>query len=136
MHGFHFGIGGHVVIEEVAGILGLTPEDLIVQLDAGQTIEQIASAQGIAIEELIDEVVAWYTESLATLVEEGYINQEQADALLGQAQFRIEQLVTTQWFGVGYNHGCGYYAPSSTTFESNGTADLTPKRDFGRRGCR
>jgi len=136
MHGFHFGIGGHIVIEEVAGILGLTPEDLIIQLDEGQTIEQIASAQGIAMEELIDEVVTLYTKSLATLVEEGYINQEQADALLEQEQSRIEQLVTTLWLGVGYGHVCGYCAPSNTTVKPNGTADLSPQRDFSRRGCR
>lgn len=136
MYGSHFGMTGHIVIEEVARILELTPEDLIAQLDEGQTIEQIASTQGIAVEKLIDEAIALYSESLTALVEDGYINQEQADALLEQARSRIEQLVTTEWFGMGYAQGCGYYGTGNTTDEAGSTIDLTPKRDIARRGCR
>lgn len=131
MHGSHQGMVGHIAIEEIAEILGLTPEELQARIDEGQTIEQIALEKGVSIEPVIEAVLAPHAEMIAALVQDGYITQEQADGMLEQARLRVEQLVTTQWFGFGH----GYCGIDSTDVEHDTTYDSAPRRGFGHRGC-
>jgi hypothetical protein len=131
MHDHHIGMAGHIALEEIAEVLGLTPEELLVRINEGQTIEQIALDQGISIEQVIEAALALHSEMIATLVEDGYLSQEQADGILEQARLRIEQLLTTQWFG----YGNGYCAPGGTAFEPDTTRESAPRRGFGQRGC-
>ena len=131
MHGHHNGMAGHIALEEIAEVLGLTPEELLARINEGQTIEQITLDQGIPIEQVIEAALAPHAEMIAALVEDGYLSQEQADDMLEQARLRVEQLVTTQWFG----YGNGYCAPDGTTIEPDTTYDTAPRRGFGQRGC-
>jgi len=131
IHDYHLGMVGHIALEEVAEVLGLTPEELLARINEGQTIEQIALDQGISIEQVIEAALAPHAEMIAALVEDGYLSQEQADGILEQARLRVEQLVTTQWFG----YGNGYCEPSGTTIESDTTYDSAPNRGFSQRGC-
>lgn len=131
MHGHHPGMVGHIALEEVAEVLGLTPEELLARINEGQTIEQIALDEGISIEQVIEAALKLHAEMIAALVEDGYLSQEQADGILEQARLRIEQLVTTQWFG----YGNGYCAPGGAAVEPDTTYDSTPRRGFGHGGC-
>ncbi len=131
MQGHHLGMVGHVALEEVAEVLGLTPEELLARINEGQTIEQIAIEKGISIEQVIETVLAPHAEMIAALVQDGYLSQEQAEGMLEQARLRVEQLVATQRFGYGY----GYCAPGGTTVEPDTTYDSAPRRGFSHRGC-
>ncbi len=74
----------------LAGVLNLSVADLQTAIDAGQTIDQIADAQGVDmadVKAVMDEVrLAELTSNLAEKVAAGEITQEQADAILAQAQ--------------------------------------------------
>jgi len=131
MHDHHIGMAGHIGLEEVAAVLGLTPEELLSRINEGQTIEQIALDQGISVEQVIEAALTLHAEMITDLVEDGYLSQEQADDILEQARLRIEQLVATQWSG----YGNGYCAPGGTTIEPDTTYDTAPRRGFGQRGC-
>ena len=65
--------------DAVAEALGMTPEELSAELQAGKTLEEIIEAQGHDPEEFLSDVAE---ESIAQAVEDGRMTQEQADWLL------------------------------------------------------
>jgi hypothetical protein len=130
MHGPHFGMIGHITLEEVAGILGLTSEELLESIHEGKTIEQIALNKGISTERVFEAVLVTYIERTTALVQDGYLTQEQANYLLEQVRLRVEQLVTTQWLGYGH----GYCALGNAVSKPDITYDSTPRIGFSR-GC-
>ena len=75
-----FGGRGHLNPETVAGILGLSPDGLRTQLQAGKTLAQIAATQSISKATLIDKLVAAAKTQLAADVKSGEITQAQSDA--------------------------------------------------------
>lgn len=94
------GLGGHArralfraVLHEVAEQTGLERCDLLGDLAEGQTLNQIVQAAGVDPQEIVDAVIARVEARLDRAVEAGRITQEQADALLTQAQERIPQLM-------------------------------------------
>jgi hypothetical protein len=79
-----FGLGGpeNSAIAIAAEQLGLEPADLLAELQAGKTIAELAEAQGVSLDSIVEAIVAAHSERLATAVENGRITQEQADAML------------------------------------------------------
>ena len=58
-HGGHGGRGaGHVPVEAVAQVLGITVDELRAQQQAGRTLTQIADAEGISKADLVSRLVA------------------------------------------------------------------------------
>ncbi len=74
----------------LADLLNLSVADIQTAVDAGQTIDQIAEAQGVDmadVKAVMDEFrLAELESNLAEKVAAGDITQEQADAILAQAQ--------------------------------------------------
>lgn len=87
--------GGMLTI--VAETLGLEPADLLTQLQAGQTIAQIAEAQDVSTEAIVEAVIASHEENLTAAVEDGTLTQAQADAHLALAQANIEAALDRVW---------------------------------------
>lgn len=103
--GFHYiGLTDPVTLERVAGTLGLTYEQLTTRLTQGETIAQVAQAQGADSSLVVTTILAPQTEILQVRVKYGYLSQEQAQAILEQARLWVEQAIATPWYG--------YYAPS------------------------
>jgi predicted DNA-binding protein YlxM (UPF0122 family) len=70
------------ILDTVAEVLGLTPEELSSELESGKTLGEVAEAQGVDTQAIVDAVHAQVTEMLKEAVENGRISQEQADRIL------------------------------------------------------
>jgi len=112
------GITDQVTLKRVAGILGLTYDELIARLNRGETIAQVAEAQKVALTLVVDTIVAPETEMIQVQVKYGYLTQAQAQSTLEQIRYWAEQAVTSQASAysqttgpaTGYNqpYGSGY----------------------------
>lgn len=82
-HGHFRGWGGPGdILETVAEVLGLTPEDLSAELRDGKTVAEVAEAQGIDTQAIVDAVNAEIEQWVQEAVDEGRLTQEQADRIL------------------------------------------------------
>ena len=109
----HFGIGrgfGHFAnSEELLSLLNLDAEALQEQLKAGKTLAEVAEAQGVDTQDVIDLLVKEQTAKLAEAVETGKLTQEQADEMSANLAERVEQQVNNPQpvghFGMGRGFG-------------------------------
>lgn len=107
----------------VAEALGLEPEAFYTALQSGQTLTEIAEAQGVALESVHAAMILHAEEHVAEMVAGGYITQEQADEHLTWIRDNIEQMpmFSENRFGacmggqagfgpgmMGYGHGRGH----------------------------
>jgi len=78
--------GGWTMFDTVAQELGLTPEELFTNLHDGQTLEEVAEAQGVDLEALKETLIANREQArrdqIEQAVEDGNMTQEEADWLL------------------------------------------------------
>jgi hypothetical protein len=96
--------GAGVVSDAVSELLGLTPEEIHTQRSEGKTLAQIAEAQGIDDQQLIDAIVAGRQEAIAQAVEDGRMTQAQADWMLAKIKAMAPFQITNP-FAPGENHG-------------------------------
>lgn len=80
------GGGNWDVFDTTADVLGMTPSELFEALHDGRTIEEIADAQGIDLEDLQEELASLHQEAarerIQQAVESGDLSQERADWML------------------------------------------------------
>lgn len=86
----HRGVG---VVRQVAEFLGLEPQEVFEALKSGQSLAQIADAQGGSADELKAFLLSELGQYLAQAVEKGRITQERADEILANAPERIDELI-------------------------------------------
>ena len=86
-----FGLG--VASEALTDLLGIDGEELRTQLRDGATLAEIAGAQGVGVDAVVDELVGELEERLGTAVENGRIDQAEADEKLADAEARITDMV-------------------------------------------
>jgi len=67
------------MVATVAEALGLTPEELEARHDAGETLWEIAEAEGLSAEEIQDLMFSAHDAALEDAVANGWLTQEQAD---------------------------------------------------------
>jgi len=97
--GFGRGYGG--MLDILAEVLDMTPEEIFAELEAGKTIAEIAAEQGVELAELVDALIAPHAEALAQAVEDGRLTQEQADWLLEHMREGLEWRLSNNVFGFG-----------------------------------
>lgn len=93
---------------DLEALLGIDGTELMEQLQAGSTVAEIAEANGVSTDELIETMVTAITDHLADAVADGYLTQEQADERLVQATERVTDMVNGEAFGAG---GFGGHGP-------------------------
>lgn len=120
------GLGWHADLSTVAETLGIAEEELRSAVEDGRTLAEVAAEQGVAVETVVDAIVAAQQERIAEEVAEGELTQEQADELLADAEERVTALVDGElparpgWHGGGgRHHGHG---PESG-FTEDGSSD-------------
>ncbi len=86
------GMGGEG-LTAVADALGLTVDELRTSLQDGQTLAEVAAAQGVDAQTVIDTLVVAAGEHLAEEVTEGDMTQDEADAKLAEITTRITDAV-------------------------------------------
>jgi hypothetical protein len=104
--GFGRGFGGEVGLEAIAEALGMTTDELSLQLWGGKTLADLAEEAGVDLQDLQDAVIAAQEaatrEAIEQAVEDGTLTREHADWLL-------EGLDNGYWGGRGFGGfgGCG-----------------------------
>lgn len=94
--GGHGGPGrghGRPSLDAAATALGVTPAELGQQLRDGSTIAEIAAAQGVDVQTVIDALVAEATTKLNEKVAAGELTQTEADTKLATIEERITERV-------------------------------------------
>lgn len=91
----------------LAEALGLTPEELNAQLASGQTLAQIAEAQGVSQEELAAALEASVKAGLEQAVADGVLTQAQADQMLSQMTGNFGGMIAQMGAPMGAGMGFG-----------------------------
>ena len=118
-HG-HFGhFGG---LDAAASYLGVTEEALRTELAEGQTLAEVAEAEGKSVDGLVDALVAAAKEDLQQAVDDGRLTDAQRDDIVATLESRITAKVNGERGfgrgGPGFGFGPpppGSDSPSSTT---------------------
>jgi hypothetical protein len=108
MHSAMVAAGGmhEQVWTAIAQELDLTYEQLTQAVQNGQTIAQLAEAQGVELEDLQQAARDAHQAALTDLVEQGGLTQDQADWMLDHLE-DMPMLNFEQGFGPGRMHGRG-----------------------------
>ena len=77
--------------------LGTTVEDLVTQLEDGNTIAGLAEAQGVDTQDIADAYLENLSERLDEAVANERLTQERADWMLEQATERIQERMDADW---------------------------------------
>lgn len=80
-------------LDAAATALGLSPVELGAELRDGATLAEVAAEQGVAVQTVIDAMVAELRAHLDEHVANGDLTQDEADAKLATATERITDLV-------------------------------------------
>ena len=92
--GHHRGHHGRVDLAAAAGFLGVTEAELRSSLEDGDTLAQLATANGKTAAGLVDALVAAAKADLDEKVEAGRLTPAQRDAILEHMESRVERIVT------------------------------------------
>lgn len=77
----------------VADTLGLTEQEVREAISNGQTLAQLAEANGSSADELVDAILADIKSHMDEKVAAGDLTQEEADARLAEAETRVAEFV-------------------------------------------
>ena len=94
-HGHH---GAPFAGAAVAKYLGLTPAQLMTQLQSGKSLAEIAAAQGKTVAALKDAIHAAAKTRLDQEVSEGHLTAAQAKDLLAELDARLDDIVQNKGF--------------------------------------
>ena len=108
-YGWHGSHGeGDVCSEAVSELLGLTHEEICEQRQEGNSMVEIAAAQGVGEDELVEAIMAAKREAVQSGVEAGTLTPEQAELVLEQMEEKTRLAVnrtttgSAEWRGSGY----------------------------------
>jgi len=126
------GYHGHGAIcsETVSELLGLTHEEIEAQRHEGKSLVEIAEAQGVSEDALVEAILDARREAVQQRVEDGILTQEQANLILQQMEQRTIQMANRVTFGPPEDRGgCGYG-------EAGDSTGLGAMRHWGQQGGR
>jgi hypothetical protein len=113
--GRHHG-GGHggFELDAAATYLGLSEDALRTRLQSGDTLAEIAAAEGKTSAGLVTALVAAAKTELDAKVAEGRVTQAEKASILADLESRIQDAVEGKaGFGFGFRHGHGERAPDA-----------------------
>lgn len=116
-------------VEVLTDLLGVTAEDLGAAFAEGQSIADVAAAQGVDVQVVVDALVASATERIDALVDAGTMTAEQAAEREAELAERIAEMVNRAGgpdlgrFGRRHHGGPGHHGPGGPG--GPGTAETT-----------
>ncbi len=123
--GFEFGfMGKGQLLGDFAKALNIDQQTLMTDLQNGQTIADIATAQKVDINQVKQSVLAAEKSRLDTAVTNNQLTQSQADQFYQKLSTSIDTLVNQKWTGTGrggWHGGFGGFGPRGPNFNGNGT---------------
>jgi hypothetical protein len=102
------GRGGHhgpgrLGLETAAEALGMTEDELRTALEPeGTSLADVAEAEGVEVDTLVDALVQAQEERIAQAVEDGRLTQEEADERLADLEARVTERVNSDDPGRGH----------------------------------
>lgn len=102
LSGYGYGPMHEYMLPAYAEALGMTPEELQARLEGGETMWDVARAQGLSDEEVYDLMEEAHEKALDQAVEAGALSQKQADWM----DKHMDQMVGSG-FAPGGCHGAG-----------------------------
>ena len=104
---FGFGLRGPLGedAEALARTLNLSVDELRTQLRDGKSLAEIAEAQGVDVQKVIDELVADANTRLDEAVKNGRLSQEKADELKKNLEAMITKMVNNELPKPFFGHG-------------------------------
>jgi hypothetical protein len=118
-------VGLRESMDAVASALRLTPAELMTKLRSGQTLAQIAKAQGVTTDALVKAMVAAAEKQLTAAVQNNRLTQQQADTIKSTLTQRMTDLVN----GTLPKRGPGFGGPGR--WGGPGTAPQAPGSSYG-----
>ena len=100
--------GGGNHLEVVSELIGIPAEEISAALADGQNLAQVAEANGVSADELSAALLARVAECVAERVEEGKIDQAQADEKLASAEERFAEMINQEGGPDKGSHGGGH----------------------------
>lgn len=97
---------GRLALGELAGFLGMTPEDFWAALRSGKSVAQVAQEKGKTRQEVIDFLTAKVKERLDKAVQDGKITRERADQIMATFQACLPQMLDQVHKGCAGPCGC------------------------------
>ena len=119
--------GGGKSVAAIASVLKLTEAELKTQVQSGKTLAQIATAQSVSVQSVINVLVAGMQAHIAEELASGEITQAQADTKLAgvtaKATERVNNLRPARGEGHGKGHGPGMKGHGQRGHHNN---EITP----------
>lgn len=109
------GPGRGAGLSVAAEALGITHDELHTALASGRSIAQVAESRGVALQKVVDALVADAGARLAEAVTAGRLTRAQADEKGAELTERITAMVNRTGCGGGHHHGPGGPVPDATT---------------------
>lgn len=98
---------GRLALQELAGFLGMTPEEFWNALRSGKSVSQVAAEHGKTAQEVIDFLTGKVKARLDEAVAAGKITQERADQVLAAFQARLPEILDRVRNCTGYQSPTG-----------------------------
>ncbi len=104
------GFGGpqNSLVAIAAQVLGMDQSTLVATLNTGKTIADVAKDKGVALDKIVDAVVADRAERLKSAVTAGQMTQAQADDWLAQIKTNVTAQLSAKFTPRGYGPGTGF----------------------------
>jgi hypothetical protein len=90
------GGGKYLIKEAAAEVLGISEDDLIAGLRDGQSLAQIAEAQGMSADDFRTALLENVTADLQAKLDAGDITQEQFDEKVSELNANIDEIINTE----------------------------------------
>lgn len=95
------------LVTVAAQVLGMNQTDLVATLNTGKTIADVAKDKGVALDKIVDAVIAARKPALDQAVTSGRLTQAQADIRLANMRTTITAQLSAQFEPRGYGDGTG-----------------------------
>jgi hypothetical protein len=96
------------LVATAAQVLKLNQTDLIAELNAGQTLAQVAQAHGSSASALAEPWLAARQQTLSQAVTAGQMTQAQADTMLANMKANVATQLNSTWTPKGRGGGLGF----------------------------
>ena len=96
------------LVSVAAEVLGMDRTELVAALNDGQTIADVAKAEGVALDKIVDAFLAPRADALAQAVAAGRLTQAQADTMLATMKANVTAQLSAPFTPRGNGIGTGF----------------------------
>jgi hypothetical protein len=90
------GGGKYLIKEAAAEVLGISEDELVTALREGQSLAQIAEAQGMSVEDFRAALLEHATADLQAKLDAGEITQEQFDEKVAELNANVDEIINAE----------------------------------------